>query len=195
MRQPVDLVGTDGLHISGVEWVNDDLNGSADGGAASGIPLLLVSDEEHLDEWQEFAEFAAGQGRWGRVVALTDPPAFQILEAIWSIGQPAVLCANGSVSGDAALEALYLARGSLPLLALIDFKVDDSLQHSDMGAGRVAVIRGRQSQRATHEEAVAARDLIGERCELIELEDTGDNAAMSNPAGFESAIHWLAYGS
>ena len=188
---PTDLQLADGSSLRVSRWSADGDSARTDAGDAGAVPLVLVTSGGAPASWDALAEYA-GQ-RW-RVVACHNPTANQLLQAIWSIGEPAVVCANGDEAAANALQAQSAAPGAIPLAVLIDFGLTIDESPVNAGPGSVAIVRGRQSQVANHADAVRARAAIGERCVLIELENCGDNAAESSPAEFESAITWLMFG-
>lgn len=137
---------------------------------------------------QELDAFVQIASQHWHVVALWDISAYQLVQAVWAIGEPVALCTNGTRKGNVALRAQSIAPGAIPLVALIDFEPRDGTSRTD---GRVAIVRGRQSERLSHQVAVNARQIIGGRCQLVEIENCGDNAAASCPSEFEAAISWL----
>lgn len=188
---PTDLHLADGSSLRVSRWSAKVQPSGTDAGNAGAVPLVLVSSDDRPPSWDALAEYAGL--RW-RIFACHNPTANQLLQAIWSIGEPAVVCANGDEAAANALHAQSASPGAIPLAVLIDFGMSDDESPVNPGPGNVAIIRGRQSQVASHTDAVRARAAIGERCVLIELENCGDNAAESNPAEFESAISWLMFG-
>ena len=188
---PTDLQLADGSWLSVSRWSAQVQSSGIDSGDEGAVPLVLVSSDDRPTSWDALAE-CAGQ-RW-RVFVCHNPTANQLLQAIWSIGEPAVVCANGNEATVNALHAQSAGPGAIPLAVLIDYGMTGDESPVDAGPGNVAIIRGRQSQVASHADAVRARAAIGERCVLIELENCGDNAAESSPAEFESAISWLMFG-
>ena len=147
--------------------------------------MLLLTNPESIQEWDAFAQIAS---RHWRIVALWDVTAFQLVQSVWAIGEPVALCTNGTPVGNVALRAQSIAPGAIPLVALIDFEPNDGAIQTD---GRVAIVRGRQSERLSHQDAVKARQVIGDTCQLVEIENCGNNAAASCPSEFEAAISWL----
>lgn len=188
---PIDLPLADGSTLPVFQWAQDRSDGHTDSDNGHAVPLILVSSDDSADTWDALAEHASG--RW-RVTACHAPTANRLLQAVWSIGEPAVVCANGVQASVAALCAQAAAHGAIPLVVLIDFASTNDRLPDGAGPGRVAIIRGRQSEEATHADAVRARLAIGGRCKLVELENCGDNAAASCPAEFEAAISWLMFG-
>jgi len=70
--------------------------------------------------------------------------------------------------------------------------VDASLPHPDTDYPGVStlILRGRQAERLTHEDAVSLMNrLPGSR--LYELEDCGDDPAVEAPDALETAIRWF----
>lgn len=186
MRVQIELPLADGSILDIAKWTSDE----TDAGSAPRTPLLLISDSGQVHEWHGFAELALG--RWDPH-ALCDITAYQLVRATWALGEPVAVCANGQAAGNIALRAQSMAVGAIPLVVLVDYTVDEQATQPSQASGRVAIIRGRQSERARHADAVRARQQIGDGCELIEIEDCGDNAAMSCPAEFEAAISWLLF--
>ena len=186
MKVQIELPLADGSLLDIAKWTSDEI----DTEGTSRTPLLLISDSDLIHEWDGFAEYASG--RWD-LHALWDVTAYQLVQVTWALGGPVAVCANGPTCGDVALRAQSTATGAIPLVALVDYTVEDDATELGRATGHVAIIRGRQSKRASHSDAVRARQYIGNGCELIEIEDCGDNAAMSCPAEFAAAISWLLY--
>lgn len=191
MRTRSELPLADGSRFPVTQWSPNSSGQPADASARRKVPLLLVSNDGNAGMWDAFAEYAAQN--WS-ITHCRSPSANQLLQVIWSIGEPAVVCANGADAGTVALHAQAIAQGAIPLTVLIDFRLSADEMPTDVRSGRVAIVRGRQSEVASHAAAVHARALIGGRCELVELENCGDNAAASCPAEFESAVSWLMFG-
>ena len=188
---PTDLHLADGSSLRVSRWSAKVQPSGTDAGNAGAVPLVLVSSDDRPPSWDALAEYAGL--RW-RIFACHNPTANQLLQAIWSIGEPAVVCANGDEAAANALHAQSAGPGAIPLAVLIDFGMTGDESPVNAGPGSIAIVRGRQSQVTNHADAVRARAAIGERCVLIELENCGDNAAESSPAEFESAISWLMFG-
>lgn len=184
MRRNIELPIFNGPSLPAVEWERHAFSATL----RDRPQLLLLSDSDSVHEWDEFAQIASE--RW-RAIALCDISNYQLMQAVWAIGEPVAVCANGSPSGTVALEAQSIASGAIPLVALIDFQPIRGLQRPP---GRVAIVRGRQSERLSHEEAVKARQMVGNGCELVEIENCGDNAAASCPSEFDAALSWLWFG-
>ena len=192
MQIRTELPLADGSILPVTQWSPDGLHQTTDSETRDAPPLMLVSSSgDGINMWDAFAEYAAR--RWS-VTACIDPTANQLLQAIWSMGEPAAVCAYGSDAGAIALRAQAVAIGAIPLTVLIDFRLAGRDLPAGAGTGRAAIVRGRQSVVATHAEAVEARASLGVRCELVELENCGDNAATSCPAEVESALWWLTFG-
>ena len=181
MRKRIELSQPVGRPLQVVEWERN----AADTGSVNRPHMLLFSDAERVHEWNEFGQVASEH--W-RVFAICDVSSYELVQAVWAIGEPVAVCANGNHSGKTALHAQSIAPGAIPLVALIDFEPQDRMHRSP---ARVAIVRGRQSERLSHEDAVESRQLLGDRCNLVEIENCGDNAAASCPSEFEAAISWL----
>ena len=181
MRKIIELPQPAGRPLPAVVWEHH----AVDPEATNRSHLLLLSDSEMIHEWDEFGEIASEH--W-RVIAICNVSAYELLQAVWAIGEPVAVCTNGNHSGRTALHAQSIAPGAIPLAALIDFKPQDRIHRA---AARIAIIRGRQSERLSHEDAVESRRRLGDGCDLVEIENCGDNAASSCPSEFEAAISWL----
>ena len=191
MRTRTDLPLADGSILPVTRWSPDSLDQPTGTSSRDTPPLLLVTCDDIEEIWDAFAEYAAP--RW-RVTLCCNPTANQLLQAILSIGEPTVVCAYGADAGIVALHAQAVAPGAIPMAVLIDFRLTGHELLAGAGYVRAAIVRGRQSTVATHTEAVEARAAIGGTCVLVELENCGDNAAVSCPAEFESAVRWLTFG-
>ena len=191
MRTRTELPLTDGSILPVTQWTADGTDQPTETDSRDALPLLIVTSDESVEIWDAFAEYAAG--RW-RVTLCCKPTANQLLQAIWSIGEPTVVCAYGADAGIIALRAQAVAPGAIPMAVLIDFRLTGHELPAGAGFVRAAIVKGRQSTVATHTEAVEARAAIGGTCVLVELENCGDNAAVSCPAEFESAVRWLTFG-
>ena len=181
MRKHIELPQPAGRPLPAVEWEHH----ADEPEATNRSHLLLLSDAERVHEWNEFGQVASE--RW-RVIAICNVSAYELLQAVWAIGEPVAVCANGNHSGRTALHAQSIAPGAIPLVALIDFEPQGRMHRSP---ARVAIVRGRQSERLSHEDAVKSRQQLGDGCNLVEIENCGDNAAASCPEEFEAAISWL----
>lgn len=160
-----------------------------DEGDGLGIPLALFSSLADSGQW---STFAASISRDRLVYGFSDLPAYILLQSVWAIGEPAVLVTQGPAAGEAGLRIADIAKGTISALALVDYHLPDhEVDLTAQPTCPIAVIRGRQSQIADHTQAVAARDAIGSKCRLIELENCADRAAESCPSEFETAIRWL----
>ena len=191
MRTRTDLPLADGSILPVTQWTADGTDQPTGTGSRDTPPLLLVTCDDIEEIWDAFAEYSAG--RW-RVTLSCKPTANQLLQAIWSIGEPTVVCAYGADAGIIVLSAQVVAPGAIPMAVLIDFRLTGRELPAGARYVRAAIVRGRQSSVATHTEAVEARAAIGGTCVLVELENCGDNAAVSCPAEFESAVRWLTFG-
>ena len=191
MRTRTELPLADGSILPVTRWSPDSPDQSTGSDSRDTPPLLLLTCDDRVEIWDAFAEYAAS--RW-RVTLCCSPTANQLLQAIWSIGEPTVVCAYGADAGIVALSAQAVAPGAIPMAVLIDFRLEGHALPPSAGYVEAAIVRGRQSTVATHTEAVEARATIGGTCVLVELENCGDNAAVSCPAEFESAVRWLTFG-
>ena len=181
MRKNIELRQPAGRSLLAVEWEHQ----TGDPGSVNRPNMLLLSDAERVHEWNEFGQVASEH--W-RVIAICNVSAYGLLQAVWAIGEPVAVCTNGHHSGKSALHAQSIAPGAMPLVALIDFEPQERIHQPP---ARVAIIRGRQSKRLSHKDAVKSRQLMGDGCDLVEIENCGDNAAASCPSEFEAAISWL----
>lgn len=183
------LTFPNGDSIDAIEWHPDS---DSSKGVGLNIPVVLVSSKDDAEHWSEFAE-SLSKNR--RVVSLRGLSGYQLLQAIWSMGEPVIIISQGADSGDSALQVARIAKGSVVALALVDYtlpvKTGDLMYLDGPIACTVALIRGRQSSISQHDDIVLARQAIGSRCRLIELENCGDRAAESCPDMFEATIHWL----
>ena len=188
-RKEITLTFPNGNSVDAIEW-HPDSDSSKDVGLH--IPVVLISNNDDAEHWSEFAESLSKDRH---VVALYRLSGYQLLQAIWSMGEPVVVISQGAESGDSVLQAARIAKGAIVMLALVDYTLSietgDLMYLDDPIACTVALIRGRQSLISQHDDIVLARQAISSGCRLIELENCGDRAAESCPDVFEATIHWL----
>lgn len=152
-------------------------------------PAVLLSSQAEANHWNAFAEKLSKDRT---VYALWGLTGHQLLQTIWHIGEPSIVISQGAVSGDAALHAAYIARGTASSLMLIDYSIsEDSFAPAEEIASPTLLIRGRQSDISSHTEIVAARQMLHSRPRLVELENCGDRAAESCPEQFIATVRWF----
>lgn len=174
-----------------------------DGSVIDERKLMLISErDDHEDHWRELGEF---HSRF-LCVSIEGGVASQLVRLAWSIGDPLVACANGGEAGVAALRAQAIAPGAFPTLFLIDFGAQHLHGFADQSVdapaslrhiGRVVIVRGRESTRVSHEDAVRAREMLlaaGADCRLVEPESCGNDAGDLCYGALVAAIDWLAFG-
>ncbi len=162
---------------------------NSDGQTRLSLPIALHSTQDDAEHWSTFAE---SMSKDRLIYGLCDLTPNLLLQSMWTIGEPSILITQGSQPGDAGIQVASIARGTVVALALVDYHLsEDSPSPINRFACPSALIRGRQSEISDHTQAVAARDFIGNRCRLIELENCENRAAESCPQDFEAAIRWL----
>ena len=160
-----------------------------DGLLSKNAPLLLVSDESTSSQWSVFANAASESGD---VFAIWDITPYTLIQTIWAIGEPTSVVAHGRDACETALQAAKLGKGAIRALVLVDYGLDDGETPSfDSTTCPVALVRGRQSEIASHEQIVRARSALGSKCNLVELENCGSLAASSCPQDFLATIEWF----
>ena len=158
-------------------------------GAPRNAPLLLVSDESSNSQWSQFADAASHSGD---VYAVWDVSPYTLIQTIWAIGEPTSVIAHGKDAGNIALQSARMAKGAVRALALVDYGIDDGeAPPFDNTTCPLALIRGRQSEIADHQQVVSARSALGTKCKLVELENCGNRAAESCPQDFAATIEWF----
>lgn len=162
-------------------------------GAPRNAPMLLVSSEGDSGQWSEFADGASANGD---VYATWDLPVYQLIQTIWAIGEPATVVAQGKASGNKALTAARWSKGGVRALVLVDYGLDAGEKPPvDVTTCPLVLVRGRQSEVADHQQVVAARAALGDKCKLVELENCGSRAAESCPQDFAATIDWFLQSS
>ena len=161
----------------------------SENGAPRNAPMLLVSSKSDSSQWSEFADALSASGD---VYATWDVSTYTLIQTIWAIGEPVSVIAHGKEIGTTALQAAKFAKGAVRALALVDY---------GLGAGEtppvnvttcpLVLVRGRQSEITDHQEVVAARAALGNKCKLVELENCGSRAAESCPQDFAATIEWF----
>ena len=165
-------------------WIPESLNG-----APKNAPILLVSDEADAGQWSEFAE---RMSEAGDVHAIWDVSTYRLIQSIWAIGEPVSVIAQGKEMCNRALTAARFSRGGVRALALVDYGLDDSEEPPfKVTTCPLVLVRGRQSEIASHEQIVAARAALGSKCKLVELENCGSRAAESCPQDFAATVEWF----
>ena len=152
-------------------------------------PLLLVSDEADSSQWSNFADAASESGD---VFAIWDVAPYTLIQTIWAIGEPASVVAQGRDACETALQAAKLGKGAVRALVLVDYGLNEGETPSfDSTTCPVVLVRGRQSEIASHEQIVSARSALGSKCKLVELENCGSRAAASCPQDFQATVDWF----
>ena len=103
-RKNVVLTFPNGDSVDAIEWHPDS---DASKGVALHIPAVLVSSKDDADHWSEFAELLSKDRR---VVVICGLSGYQLLRAVWSMGEPVVVISQGAESGDSALQAARIAK-------------------------------------------------------------------------------------
>lgn len=158
-------------------------------GAPRNAPLLLLSSEVDIGQWDEFAETASESGD---IYAIWDVSIYQLIQTIWIVGEPATLIAQGKEACNRALAASRLSKGGVRALVLVDYGLDEGEEPAvEVTTCPLVLVRGRQSEVADHHQVVAARAALGSKCKLVELENCGSRAAESSPQDFAATIDWF----
>ncbi len=161
----------------------------ANGATTKNAPLLLVSSESDAGQWGEFADTASESGE---VYAIWDVAPYTLIQTIWAIGEPVSLVAQGKNACEIALQAAKLGKGAVRALVLVDYGLDDGeLPGFASTTCPLALVRGRQSDVADHEQTVRARSALGSKCKIVELENCGSRAPESCPQDFLATVEWL----
>ena len=169
--------------VAAKQWVPNN------GSAAKNAPLLLVSAESDAGQWSDFAEAASESGE---VYAIWDVAPYTLVQTIWAIGEPISLVAQGKNACEIALQAAKLGKGAVRALVLVDYGLDEGETPSFASTTcPLALVRGRQSDIADHEQTVRARSALGSKCKLVELENCGNRAPESCPQDFLATVEWF----
>ena len=169
--------------VAAMQWAPNN------GATSKNAPLLLVSGESDVGQWSEFADAASESGE---VYAIWDVTPYTLIQTIWAIGEPASVVAQGKNACEIALQAAKLGKGAVRALILVDYGLDDGESPTFASTTcPVAIVRGRQSDVADHEQSVRARSSLGSKCKLVELENCGSRAPQSCPQDFLATVEWF----
>lgn len=161
----------------------------SNGATSINAPILLASARSDASQWSEFADAASESGD---VYAVWDLTPYTLIQTIWAIGEPTSVVAQGKDACDIALRAAKLGKGAVRSLVLIDYGLEDNeLPSFASTTCPVVLVRGRQSDVATHEQIVRARSALGSKCKLVELENCGARAPESCPQDFLATVEWF----
>ena len=162
--------------VAAMQWA------PSNGATSMNAPLLLVSGESDAGQWAEFADAASESGE---VYAIWDVTPYTLIQTIWAVGEPASVVAQGRESCETALTAAKLGKGAVRALVLVDYGLDDGESPTFTSTTcPLALVSGRQSDVADHEQTVRARSALGSKCKLVELENCGNRAPESCPQDF-----------
>ena len=183
------LTDTSGITLVTEATVGAKQWAPVNGATSKSAPLLLVSSEQHSSQWSDFADAASESGD---VFAIWDVAPYTLIQTIWAIGEPVSVVAQGKESCETALTAAKLGRGAVRALVLVDYGLDDGESPTFTSTTcPLALVRGRQSDVADHEQTVRARSALGSKCKLVELENCGSRAPESCPQDFLATFNWL----
>ena len=158
-------------------------------GAYNNAPILLISSEADSSHWSSFANAAAASGE---VYAIWNVDTYTFIQTIWAIGEPASVIAHGKEASNIALDAARFAKGAIRAMALVDYGLNDGeVPAFNNTTCSIVLVRGRQSEIVNHQQIVAARVALGDKCKLVELENCGNRAAESCPEEFATTIKWF----
>ena len=164
----------------------------SNGATSKNAPLLLISGESDSGQWREFGDAASESGE---VYAIWDASPYTLIQTIWAIGEPASVIAQGRRSCETALTAAKLGKGAVRDLVLVDYGLDNGESPTFASTTcPLALVRGRQSEVADHEQTVRARSELGSKCKLVELENCGNQAPAACPQDFLATVEWLVRG-
>ena len=163
--------------------------GPDNGTLSKNAPLLLISSESDAGQWSEFANAASESGD---VYAIWDVAPYTLIQTIWAIGEPASVVAQGRDSCETALQAAEMGKGAVRALFLVDYGLGEGASPAFASTTcPLALVRGRQSDVADHEQTVRARSALGSKCKIVELENCGSRAPESCPQDFLATVEWL----
>lgn len=175
--------------VNAKHWAPSSQNGASQNGTQRNGPMLLLSDEADAGQWSAFAEMASESGH---VYATWNVSTYKLIQTIWAIGEPVSVIVQGKETGDKALAAAKLTRGGVRALILVDYGLDEDQEPPfNSTTCPLVLVRGRQSEIASHRQIVAARAALGSKCKLVELENCGSRAAESCPQDFAFTIDWF----